>query len=92
MDVRKLYIKQLLQSYKNYKLPTRIYAVNFQTKTDVKEKRILFEHNEGIDLVIKYVEELENKIDELQYIEKIVEAAKEKAAKEIKNDRQRKTC
>lgn len=85
MDIRKLYIKQLLRNYKNYNLPTRMYTVNFRTKTDVKEKHILLEHNEGIDIVINYVEELENKIDELQYIEKIIEAAKEKALKEREN-------
>ena len=36
----------------------------------------MFGHNEGIDFAIEYIRELEKKIDELQYVEKIIQLAK----------------
>ena len=81
MDARRLYVGQLLRNYKMTGLfSSNYYTVNYRF-ADAKEDSFLrFEHNEGIDFTIAYIRELEKKIDELQYVERIVELAK--AAKE----------
>jgi hypothetical protein len=79
MDERRLYIKQLLRNYKQgafSELAANVYTVNYQLYDDKGEQYELFGHNEGIEHVIQYIEELESKLDELQYVEKIIKAAR----------------
>jgi hypothetical protein len=37
-----------------------------------------FAHNAGLEVIAQYIKDLENKLDELQYVEKIINIAKEK--------------
>ena len=77
MDARRLYIGQLLRNYKQ-PFPTHQhdYTVNYRFSNDKQDRYRMFGHNEGIDFAIEYIRELEKKIDELQYVEKIIQLAK----------------
>ena len=75
MDKRRLYIKQLLRNYKQNNSPN-MYTVNYQLYDDKGQQHEFFGHNDGIEFAIQYIEELESKLDELQYVEKIIRAAK----------------
>ena len=76
MDERRLYIGQLIRNYKQNDLSPNGYCVSYTIRGDKGEQYRLFGHNEGIEFVIDYIRELEKKIDELQYIEKIIKQAK----------------
>ena len=77
MDARRLYIEQLLRNYKSAGLfPQNYYTVNYRFANATQDSYRRFGHNEGIDFVIEYIRELEKKIDELQYIERIIKLAK----------------
>ena len=59
-------------------------TVNYRCEGDDEDTYLYFNHNEGLDCIqryIKYLEkniqELEQKIDELQHVEKIIQVAKE---------------
>lgn len=78
IDERRLYIKQLLRNYKQDITDIPIGRTVHVTHPYGSEEHLLVHHNEGIDLVIQYIDELERKIDELQHIERIINAAKEK--------------
>lgn len=75
LDERSLYIKQLLRNYKqsDFYYPD-LYTVNFNNGNG--ESYRVFNHNEGIDFAIEYIEELEDKIRELEYIERIIKTAR----------------
>ena len=73
MDKRRLYIRQLLRNYKQSFSPYS-YTVNYQIGNDKQHK--LFNHNDGIDFVINYISELEDKLDELKDIERIIKVAR----------------
>lgn len=76
IDERELYIRQLLRNYKqdNYTC-TNLYTVEYQFD-DTKKHYHVFNHNEGIEHAIEYIKYLENKIQELEYVEKIIKIAK----------------
>lgn len=75
LDERRLYIKQLLRNYKKSWNDTSMgYTVKL-THHNGESEHILVQHNEGIDMVIQYIDELERKVDELQHIEKILKIA-----------------
>ncbi len=78
---RSLYTKQLLRNYKQ-RNSANVYVVNYRFANDDKERYRLFGHNEGIDFAIQYIKDLEDKIDNLQYIEKIIQVANREAIKE----------
>lgn len=79
IDARRLYMKQLLRNYKRdpFEMPMCGYDINYRYPDDIKDRHRLISHNEGIDMVIQYIDELEHKVDELQYIERIINLAKE---------------
>jgi hypothetical protein len=77
-DERRLYIKQLLRNYKKSITDTPMSYTIRLTHSDGSNEDRLIAHNEGIDFVIQYIDELEHKVDELQYVERIINAAKEK--------------
>ena len=56
--------------------PPNVYTVNYRFDNAKQDSYRMFEHNEGIDFAIEYIRELEKKIDELQYVEKIIRLAK----------------
>lgn len=74
-DDRRLYIKQLLRNYKQSNSPN-MYTVNYQLYDDKGQQYKFFGHNDGIEFVIDYIEELENKIDKLQIVERIINVAR----------------
>lgn len=78
-DDRRLYIKQLLRNYKQdpFEMPMIGYTVNYRYPNDTKNRYRVISHNEGIDMAIRYISELERKVDELQHIEKIIKLSKE---------------
>ena len=78
VDKRRLYIKQLLRNYKQDITDIPIGRTVHLTHPYGGEEHLFVEHNEGIDFVIRYIDELERKVDELQYIERIINTAKEK--------------
>ena len=75
MDERRLYIKQLLRNYKQSNSPN-MYTVNYQLYDDKGQQCRFFSHNDGIEFAIQYIEELESKLDELQYVQSIINAAR----------------
>lgn len=76
MDERKLYIKQLLRNYINYKLPSKVYTVTYRTQDSEESLCKMFEHNEGIDFIIRYIEELEQEVENTQNVKEIIKIAK----------------
>lgn len=77
IDERRLYMKQLLRNYKKSWADTPMgYTVKL-THPNGEKEHILVQHNEGINMAIQYIDELEHRVDELQYIERIIKAAKE---------------
>ena len=77
IDNRRLYMKQLLRNYKQSVTDTPMgFTIKYTNRYGMENHRLI-RHNEGIDMVIQYIDELEKKVDELQYIEKIINAAKE---------------
>lgn len=79
IDARRLYMKQLLRNYTRdpFEMPMVGYTVNYRYPNDTKDCYRLISHNDGINMAIQYINELERKVDELQYIERIIDAAKE---------------
>ena len=76
-DQRRLYINQILNHYKiQYLEDNSLYPVKW-TYDGKKQHHRFFSHNEGLEYVKGYIEELQDKIDELKYIERIICAAKE---------------
>lgn len=76
-DERRLYMKQLLRNYKkSFPEPITGFTVKYTTR-DCADHHLFIYHNDGIDMAIRYIDELERKVDELQHIEQIIKAAKE---------------
>jgi len=80
-DVRSLYINQLLNHYRDNSIidSAEFYLVQYRYPYPACSKPIYryFHHNEGIEFVKQYIKDLEKKVDELQYVERIIKAAKE---------------
>lgn len=76
-DARSLYINQLLNHYKEKDVieSVEMYLVKYNIGT--KPSYRYFHHNEGIEFIKQYIKDLEKKVDELQYVEKIIKLAKE---------------
>ena len=75
MDARRLYIGQLLNHYRQPFSPNG-YTVNYRFDGAKQDSYRMFSHDEGLDCAIAYIRELEKKLDELQYVEKIIKLAK----------------
>ena len=76
MDERRLYIGQLLRNYKQNGFDLSGFVVNYRFADDKEDRFKVFSYNEGIEHAIDYIRELESKLDELEYVERIVRAAK----------------
>jgi hypothetical protein len=77
-DARSLYINQLINHYrKSFFDDTTNYTVNYRRERDKEPTYLMFGHNEGLDVIQQYIKDLEKKIDEFQYIERIIKLAKE---------------
>ena len=77
LDSRSLYINQILDYYqKPYLEDNFLYSVKWTYDGKNQQSRLL-SHNEGLDVVKRYIKDLEQKVNELQYVEKIIQTAKE---------------
>ena len=77
-DKRSLYINQLLNHYRYKSVfdSIELYPVTYLDENSDKPTFLYFSHNEVLDVVSEYIKDLEKKIDELQYVEKIIQAAR----------------
>lgn len=77
-DKRSLYINQLINHYrKSFFDDIELYLVTYRYENADKPTCRYFSHNEGLDVVQNYIKDLEKKVYELQYVERIIKAAKE---------------
>ena len=77
-DERSLYINQIINHYRKSVFDDiDCYTVGYKypSSNNIGGWRILH-HNEGLDVVSEYIKDLEKKIDELQYVEKIIQIAR----------------
>lgn len=77
-DKRSLYINQLLNHYRQKSVfdSIELYPVTYRYENANKPTCLYFRHNEGLDAIQTYVKDLEKKVDELQYVERIIQMAK----------------
>lgn len=77
-DFRTLYINQILNHYRKPEHENNeYYAVRYRWPCESEDSYFPMSHNQGLDIVRDYIKDLEQKIDELQYIEKIIQTVKE---------------
>ncbi len=75
-DVRSLYMNQLINRYRKSVFDDiELYLVTYRYEGADKPTPLYFGHNEGLDEIQNYIKDLEKKIDELQHIERIIQAA-----------------
>ena len=80
IDPRRLYINQLINHYKTSDFdekPTCSCTVRYRFPHDTSDTIVMFAHNAGLEVIAQYIKDLENKLDELQYVERIIKIAKE---------------
>lgn len=76
-DARSLYISQLINHYrKSFFDDIELYPVTYRYENANKPTCRYFHHNEGLDAIMTYIRDLEKKVDELQYVEKIIQAVR----------------
>ena len=76
-EPRSLYMSQLINCYrKSFFDDTEKYLVNYRYERDAESTYLHFGHNEGLDVIQKYIKDLEKKVDELQYVERIIQMAR----------------
>ena len=77
-DTRSLYINQIINHYRISALDdNEYYNVRYVLPGVNKQSYRLLSHNEGLDVVRDYIKDLEKKVSELQYVERIIKVAKE---------------
>ena len=80
IDHRRLYINQLINHYKASAFDEKTtYSCTVKYRLPNSDSDIIFSfaHNAGLEVIAQYIKDLENKLDELQYVEKIINIAKE---------------
>jgi hypothetical protein len=78
IDVRSLYINQIINHYRKSEFDDiEHYCVNYRYQGVNKDSFRILSHNQGLDVIQQYIKDLEKKIDELQYIERIINVVKE---------------
>lgn len=77
-DTRSLYINQIINHYSKsiFDGPCEGVTVTYRLQGAKENSYRIFSHNEGLDVIRDYIKDLEKKVDELQYVEKIIKAAK----------------
>lgn len=78
-DARSLYINQIINHYRKsiFDEPCENVLVTYRFQGAKENSYRIFSHNEGLDVIQNYIKDLEKKVDELQYVERIIELAKE---------------
>ena len=77
-DPRSLYINQIINHYRKSVFDDiDCYTVGYKcpNSNNIGGWRILH-HNEGLDVISEYIKDLEKKVDELQYVERIIQVAR----------------
>jgi hypothetical protein len=80
IDHRQLYINQLLSHYKVSAFDektTYSCTVKYKLPNNDSDIVLMFSHNAGLEVIAQYIKDLESKLDELQYVERIIKIAKE---------------
>ena len=80
-DKRSLYIGQLVNHYRLKACIESVesvetYYVKYQYANAKQPTYLYFHHNEGLDAIMTYIRDLEKKVDELEYVERIIKAAR----------------
>lgn len=77
-DARSLYINQIINHYRTsiFDEPCESVTVTYRFQGAKENSYRIFSHNEGLDVVQDYIKGLEKKVDELQYVEKIIQIAR----------------
>ena len=87
-DTRSLYINQLINRYrKSFFDDIDLYPITYRYEYADKQSCRYFGHNEGLDEIQNYIKDLEKKVDELQHIERIIQAATRDEAIEKRRNR-----
>lgn len=78
-DARSLYINQIINHYRKsiFDEPCENVLVTYRFQGAKENSYRIFSHNEGLDVVQNYIKDLEKKVYELRYVERIIKAAKE---------------
>jgi hypothetical protein len=74
IDHRRLYVNQLINHYKVSDFDEKTTcscAVKYRLPNDTSDTVLMFAHNAGLEVIAQYIKDLENKLDELQYVIKI---------------------
>lgn len=85
-EPKRLYMSQLINYYRKSFLDSTTTSctmdhscgctVNYRYERDSEPTYLYFGHNEGLDVIQKYIKDLEKKVDELQYVERIIQMAR----------------
>jgi hypothetical protein len=77
-DARSFYINQIINHYRKsiFDEPCESVTVTYRFQGDKENSYRIFSHNEGLDVIQDYIKDLEKKVSELQYVEKIIQAAR----------------
>ena len=77
-DLRSLYIDQIINHYRKSAFDDiDHYSVTYKCPEGYNIGAIrLLSHNEGLDVISDYIKDLEKKVDELQYVERIIQMAR----------------
>lgn len=78
-DTRSLYINQIINHYRKsiFDGPYEGVTVTYRFPEAKENSYRLLSYNEGLDVVRDYIRDLEKKVNELQYVERIIKLAKE---------------
>lgn len=86
-EPKRLYMSQLINYYRKSFLDSTTpncttnhscgCTVSYRREGDSEPTYLYFGHNEGLDVIQRYIKDLEKKVDELQYVERIMKLAKE---------------
>ena len=77
-DTRSLYINQIINHYRKSILdgPCESVTVTYRLQGAKENSYRIFSHNKGLDVIQDYIKDLEKKVDELQYVERIIQMAR----------------
>lgn len=77
-DTRSLYINQIINHYRISVFDDNTYYdVHYTPRGANRQSFRMLSHNEGLDVVSEYIKDLEKKVNELRYVERIIKLAKE---------------
>ena len=81
LDERSLYINQILNHCRRPDIADAEYYTVCYTYNGRQPLYRVISYNQGLDIVSNYIKQLQDKVEEYEYIERIIQAAKEKSTK-----------